>query len=110
MDRFISQTSNIGPTWHWLFTQETPPEAELGLDGHPLVRPMGVPEHFTRRLWASSSIDLGKPICFGQKLYCITATETVIIKQGRSGELAFVPKQIEIFDCVGATYGGYHES
>lgn len=85
------------PTWHWLFTHETPLGAKLGVDGHPETRPAGVPEHFVRRLWVDSLIEYGKTaIEFGQRLHLREKVGQAILKQGKSGELAFVPIELSI--------------
>lgn len=84
--------------WHWLYTHETPASAKLGGDGHPEERPQGVPEHFTRRLWASSTVKVLQPIRINQTLMCTVTTETAELKEGKSGPLAFVPMTIELSD------------
>lgn len=76
------------PAWHWLFTHETPLGVKLGVDGHPKVRPWGVPEHFVRRLWTDSVIECGKvAVDFGQPLLLRTEVGRAILKQGKSGEM-----------------------
>lgn len=85
------------PTWHWLFTHETPLGVKLGADGHPEARPPGVPEHFVRRLWVDSLIKCGKAgIEFGQPLRLRTEVGRATLKQGKSGELAFVPVELTL--------------
>lgn len=46
----------LPPTWHWLYTHESPIDTPLGCDGHVAERPYGVPESHTFRLWAGSEI------------------------------------------------------
>jgi 3-methylfumaryl-CoA hydratase len=82
--------------WHWLYTHETPVSAKLGLDGHSETRPFGVPEHFTRRLWASSTIKFFRPIVIGQPVTCTVITGGAELKNGKSGPLAFVPVTIDL--------------
>lgn len=85
------------PAWHWLFTHETPLGARLGMDGHPQTRPPGVPEHFVRRLWVDSLIECGEAgIEFGQTLRLRTEVGRATLKQGKSGELAFVPVELSL--------------
>ncbi|QWE96932.1 hypothetical protein [Cupriavidus sp. EM10] len=87
------------PAWHWLFTHETPLGVKLGVDGHPKVRPWGVPEHFVRRLWTDSVIECGKvAVDFGQPLLLRTEVGRAILKQGKSGEMAFVPIELSLSD------------
>lgn len=85
------------PTWHWLFTHGTPLGVKLGTDGHPEARPPGVPKHFVRRLWTDSVIKCGAAeIEFGQVLRLRAEVGQAILKQGRSGELAFVPTKLSL--------------
>jgi 3-methylfumaryl-CoA hydratase len=96
----IDESLLFAPSWHWLFTHETPTHVELGLDGHPVTRPSGVPASYTRRLWASSTLQFKKLVIpeSRQRLRYRTTVEPATLKQGQSGELAFVPTKIEIFD------------
>ncbi|MGI4813534.1 MAG: hypothetical protein ACRYG5_00465 [Janthinobacterium lividum] len=91
-----SATPQFFPTWHWLFTHETPVGARLALDGHPQARPDGVPADFTQRLWAGSEISLGEPPDPASSLTFRRSTEPARLKSGRSGELAFVPQTLEV--------------
>lgn len=85
------------PTWHWIFTHETPLGVELGEDGHPKHRPYGVPENFVHRLWVESIIDFGESdLKWGQSLDLSTKMEDVILKKGKSGPLAFAPISLHL--------------
>jgi len=87
--------------WHWLYTHETPLSAKLGIDGHPETLPQGVPQHFTRRLWASSTVNFLRPVTIGKTLTHTVISESVELKEGKSGPLAFVPLTIELSDELG---------
>src|SRR5690554_3134796 len=90
-------TAPLLPAWHWLFTHETPLGVKLGNDGHPHARPPGVPEHFVRRFWVDSLIEYGEArVEVGQILRMRTEVGKATIKQGKSGELAFVPVALHL--------------
>lgn len=98
MKDFDEETPLLAPAWHWLFTHETPLNVKLGADGHPKIRPEGVPASFHQRLWASSFISLKKTACLGQTLSVQTVTLPAVLKEGKSGSLAFVKEKMTILD------------
>jgi hydroxyacyl-ACP dehydratase HTD2-like protein with hotdog domain len=61
----VPETGPLPPTWHWLYTHESPIDAPLRRDGHVAVLPHGVPETHSRRLWTGSEIQIHRHTCVG---------------------------------------------
>jgi 3-methylfumaryl-CoA hydratase len=87
----------IAPAWHWLYTHEVNTNETLGADGHPLQRPNGVPNNFTRRLWVGSTLRINSSLNIGEKIKACITTGQPEIKDGASGKLAFVTQQLNLF-------------
>ncbi|WP_124920336.1 hypothetical protein [Burkholderia stagnalis] len=92
----FNTSPGLVPTWHWLYTHETPIGVDLGEDGHPKALPSGVPADFTQRLWVSSDITLYGQTSIGQRMTLITSTYPAVLKEGRTGVLAFVSLKMEL--------------
>lgn len=91
----------LPPTWHWLYTHESPIDAPLGCDGHVAERPYGVPESHTFRLWAGSEIHSHRDTFVGTRARFRVCVDRAVTKLGRSGSLAFVPVEVSVFDELG---------
>lgn len=94
----VPETGPLPPTWHWLYTHESPIDAPLRRDGHVAVLPHGVPETHSRRLWTGSEIQIHRHTCVGTHVTFRIRVGEAISKTGRSGSLVFVPLEVTVFD------------
>ncbi|MER5183339.1 MaoC family dehydratase N-terminal domain-containing protein [Streptomyces sp. NPDC002896] len=86
----------LPPLWHWLHFLEWPPQRELGADGHPAHGHFLPPIPDRRRMFAGGRAEFTAPLRVG-----VTATRTsslakTEVKQGKTGEMAFVTVRHEI--------------
>ncbi len=80
----------LPPAWHWIYFQTCAPASELGPDGHPHRGEFLPPIPLPRRMWAGSHFNFHQPVFIGDKLQRRSTIADVTLKQGRSGQLAFV--------------------
>jgi 3-methylfumaryl-CoA hydratase len=80
----------LPPLWHWFTLLEHPATSEIGPDGHPAESPFLPPVPGRRRMFAGGRLRLDAPIPVGAQLSSTSAVTSVTLKQGRTGELAFV--------------------
>ena len=99
--KHVSEDDPLPPTWHWLYTHESPVDAPLRRDGHAAVLPQGVPETHSWRLWTGSKIHIHRHAFVGTHARFTVCVGEPITKTGRSGSLVFVPLEIGIFDDAG---------
>lgn len=94
----FEQGSVLPPFFHHIYFWDAQPADALGLDGHPklgtgLIPDMGLP----RRMWAGGALDCHAPLRAGviaeKRSRCIETTR----KTGRTGPLAFVTLEHEVF-------------
>lgn len=75
---------------HWCLAPIIEPLARLGDDGHPALG-IHLPNlPFSRRMWASGTLELRKTLSVGDAILRQTRIESIEQKTGRSGDLAFV--------------------
>lgn len=86
----------LPPLWHWFTLLEHPAQAELGADGHPTHGHFLPPIPHRRRMFAGGRYRHLRPIRIGDDLACRSTLAQVSIKQGRTGELAFVTVRHEL--------------
>jgi 3-methylfumaryl-CoA hydratase len=86
----------LPPLWHWFTSLDHPRHAELGADGHPTDGAFLPPIPHRRRMFAGGRYHRHGPIPVGAELTCRSTLAEVAIKQGRSGELAFVTVRHEL--------------
>ena len=88
---------HIPPLGHWLCFLPQAAQSQLGADGHPkrggLVPPIALP----MRMAAGSRITFHAPISFGGDIRRVTRILSIAEKQGRTGPLAFLTSQHQIF-------------
>jgi len=90
-DRAVGGDGHGGnPLVHWAFFQPAPADDDIGEDGHP--RRGGFLPDITleRRMFASSRIELRRPLAIGEPAVQISLVARVEHKPGRSGDLVFV--------------------
>jgi 3-methylfumaryl-CoA hydratase len=96
LDRSDGNAKLLPPLAHWLYFLPDAPQATLGPDGHPILGAdmpaLGLP----RRMWAGSRIAFRAPIEVGSEMTRRTRIQSINMKQGSSGSLAFVTLRHEI--------------
>ena len=102
----LSMTLGLGQTFaagdklpaffHQIYFWEPKPALELGRDGHPqvggLIPDMGLP----RRMWAGGRLTFHAPLVVGEQAQKLSSCDSVVRKQGRTGDLALVTLKHEI--------------
>jgi 3-methylfumaryl-CoA hydratase len=91
-----AETTVLPPLWHWFTLLEHPAQAEIGADGHPADGPFLPPIPGRRRMFAGGRFDQWAPIPFGCELAARSSVANVVVKSGRSGEMAFVTVRSEL--------------
>lgn len=76
--------------WHWFHFLPRAPQAALGNDGHPRLGGFMPPVPYPRRMFAGSRITVHRPLVVGRPAERTGTIRDVVLKQGRSGALAFV--------------------
>ncbi|RKT88239.1 3-methylfumaryl-CoA hydratase [Saccharopolyspora antimicrobica] len=80
----------LPPLWHWLHFLDWPRHSELGADGHPAHGHFLPPVPDRRRMFAGGRLTVTAPLRLGVPAERTTSLADVVVKQGRSGEMAFV--------------------
>jgi 3-methylfumaryl-CoA hydratase len=86
----------LPPMWHWFTLLGHPATSEIGADGHPADGPFLPPVPGRRRMFAGGRLRLGAPIPVGAELLSVSSVTSVTVKQGRTGEMAFVTVRHEL--------------
>lgn len=82
--------------WHWLYTQPTVRQSELGPDGHPRRGGFLPPVPLPRRMWAGGRLEFQQPLRLGERITRRSSIEGIREVRGRSGALVFVTVRHEI--------------
>ena len=88
----------LPPVWHWAYFLSGVPMSELGRDGHPALGGFLPPVALPRRMWAGGRLTFEKPVLLGESITKKSTIKDVMLKQGKSGSLAFVVVRHEYFD------------
>ncbi|MGK3208872.1 FAS1-like dehydratase domain-containing protein [Amycolatopsis sp. MEPSY49] len=80
----------LPPLWHWFHFLEPTPQAALGDDGHPAHGRFLPPIPDRRRMIAGGRLAVRSPIRVGDRIDRRSELAGVTVKEGRSGQLAFV--------------------
>lgn len=86
----FAEESELPALWHWIYFQEWARHSELGPDGHPLDGHFLPPIPDRRRMFAGGRLTLSTPLVLGRTAERTSSLDNVVVKQGRSGEMAFV--------------------
>jgi 3-methylfumaryl-CoA hydratase len=86
----------LPPMWHWFTLLEHPATAEIGLDGHPGEGHFLPPIPGRRRMFAGGRLHARAPIPVGSLLRGRSEVASIAVKEGRSGEMAFVTIRTEL--------------
>ncbi|MCB0180867.1 MAG: MaoC family dehydratase N-terminal domain-containing protein [Anaerolineae bacterium] len=81
----------LPPAWHWLYFLPTTPMSETGPDGHAKRGGFIPPVPLPRRMWAAGKFDFVEPLRIGQPAHKKSEVVDVALKEGKSGQLVFVP-------------------
>ncbi|HKN98973.1 MAG TPA: hypothetical protein VJX10_17770 [Pseudonocardiaceae bacterium] len=96
--------AELPPLWHWLGFLEHPRQSDLGPDGHPAEGRFLPPIPQRRRMIAGGRLRVRSPLPIGAPVSRTSTLDKVEVKQGRSGEMAFVTVRHEfrVGDAVAA--------
>ena len=88
----------LPPFYHQVYFWNSYGASQLGRDGHPktgldLIPDLGLP----RRMWAGGKLDFAKPLRAGIAAEKVSSCAEVTHKAGRSGPLAFVTLEHQIW-------------
>lgn len=82
--------------WHWLYFLDPAKQENLANDGHAERGYFLPPIPLPRRMWAGSRFEFHRSLHAGEKVTRNSTIKSVVIKEGRSGQLAFVTVGHEI--------------
>ncbi|PKU21630.1 FAS1-like dehydratase domain-containing protein [Telmatospirillum siberiense] len=99
----------VPPGWHWLYFLPTYKTSEGGEDGHAKLGASLPPIPLPRRMWAGGRLSFYYPLRVGDRARRITTVKDVAVKTGRSGQLAFVTVEHEIFGAQGLAIVEEHD-
>lgn len=86
----------LPPLWHWIYFNSAAPQSHIGSDGHPQRGRFLPPVPLPRRMWAAGRLKFGPAIPFGTAAKRISRIDSVVEKQGASGNFAFVTVEHQI--------------
>ena len=92
----IAEGLQLPPLWHWLYFLNPVPHSALAADGHARKGDFLPPIELPRRMWAGSRFDFHQALRAGEHIERISTIKSIDLKQGRSGQLAFVCVEHEI--------------
>lgn len=92
----LGEGEPLPPMWHWFTLLEHPGTDQIGADGHPAEGAFLPPIPGRRRMFAGGRLRSRAPIAVGSLLRARSEVGGVVIKQGRSGEMAFVTIRTEL--------------
>ncbi len=96
----LADDQALPPLWHWLFFLSPANQSQLAADGHPEKGNFLPCIDLPRRMWAGSRFQFHQPLMPGEVMQRKSEILSIKIKQGRSGQLAFV--------CVGHSISNQH--
>ena len=86
----ISEGFELPPLWHWLYFLNPAPQSALAADGHARKGDFLPPIQLPRRMWAGSRFEFHQALHAGEAVERTSTIKSINMKQGRSGQLAFV--------------------
>ncbi|MEQ3553285.1 MaoC family dehydratase N-terminal domain-containing protein [Pseudonocardia nematodicida] len=95
LDPVAGDGDPLPPLWHWFAFLDTPPSSALGDDGHPAHGRFLPPVPDRRRMFAGGRLSWYAPWHVGEPVERTTAVDAVRIREGRTGEMAFVTTRAE---------------
>lgn len=100
---------DVPPGWHWLYFLPTYKTSDCGEDGHARLGTSLPPIPLPRRMWAGGRLSFHYPLRIGDRARKVSTIKDVTIKSGRSGLLAFVTVEHEIFGAEGLAIVEEHD-
>ncbi|MBX3521617.1 MAG: MaoC family dehydratase N-terminal domain-containing protein [Xanthobacteraceae bacterium] len=94
----ITEGDPLPLLWHWAFFQEPAKQREIGIDGHPRKGGFLPPILLPRRMFAGSKLSFHRPLLVGETYQYSSSINGISVKQGKSGNLAFVRVEHRIAD------------
>ncbi len=88
----------LPPLWHWIYFWSIAPKGALGPDGHLALGRFLPPMDLPRRMWAGSRFTFHRSPILGASAERRSTIADVVLKEGRSGPLAFVTVQHRLSD------------
>lgn len=82
--------------WHWLYFLKPARQSSLAIDGHAEKGDFLPPIPLPRRMWAGSRLKFMRTLAVGEAVTRTSRIQSVKLKKGRSGKLAFVCVSHEI--------------
>ncbi|MEV8546852.1 MaoC family dehydratase N-terminal domain-containing protein [Streptomyces sp. NPDC051572] len=92
----VGEAQELPPLWHWLYFLDWPAQCELGTDGHPAQGHFLPPIPGRRRMFAGGRAEFTAPLRVGAAATRTSSLARTEIKQGKTGEMAFVTVRHEI--------------
>ena len=86
----FSPGDKIPSLWHWLYFLDPAKQSNLAIDGHAERGDFLPPIPLPGRMWAGSRFEFQKPLHAGEEIQRKSTIKSITIKEGRSGQLAFV--------------------
>ena len=80
----------LPPLWHWFYFLPRAPQAALDADGHPKRGGFLPPIPYPRRMFAGARVRWHRPLVVGVPAQRESRIDNVLMKSGKSGQLAFV--------------------
>jgi 3-methylfumaryl-CoA hydratase len=87
---------NLPPLWHWIFFNPRHKASELGHDGHARKGGFLPPIELPRRMWAGGRFEFIQPLMVGDVINRVSTIKDIKLKDGKSGQLAFVTVEHDI--------------
>ncbi|PCJ17541.1 MAG: acyl-CoA dehydrogenase [SAR86 cluster bacterium] len=89
-DFAVTAGQELPPLWHWLYFLAHTAQSELAEDGHAHKGDFLPPIELPRRMWAGSRLTFHQSLRVGEQVSRLSTIKSVSLKQGRSGQLAFI--------------------
>lgn len=86
----------LRPLWHWLYFLNLARQSQLAHDGHEKRGNFVPPVPLPRRMFAGAQLSFASPLRLGERARRIARIEDLVLKRGRSGQLAFLRIRVEI--------------
>ena len=109
LDPVAAEGDPLPPLWHWLAFLDTPPQSALGPDGHPAHGHFLPPVPDRRRMFAGGRMTWHATWRVGEPVVRDLSLEGVKIREGRSGEMAFVTTRADFRRVAGGAADGSTE-
>lgn len=99
----------LPPLWHWVYFLSLHRQSELAEDGHAKRGGFIPPVPLPRRMFAGAQIAFHRPIVIGTPMRRESVIVDLVMKQGRSGALAFLKVRVDILDNEGVALTEYQD-